>query len=228
MPISLSQDQKERLVRLEHGDAFVWLMEVDIPTDPVTTFRFVKNPTPITHGTFSDSTPKVYSPFPFQIDSIESDTGGSLFSVRIGIANVTREISAALEFYGGLIGSEIRFFLVNTKELNSSLVYTSGSGEILSVGVTDRVVTVEIGQLNLQGKEFPNQRLLRFACNHEYGGVFCQYDTTRSGAMQTCSKFFEGSNGCEAHGLDEAAASLPNNHPRFFGGFLGLVRDLGL
>jgi phage-related protein len=217
------------LNKLEEGNAYLWFLEIQVPTDPdPTVFRFVRSPYRVDFGTFSTGVPITWDPFSFDVEPLRSDSDGTLNGVRVSVSNVTRTIQSALETYEGLVDSPVRVMLVNRRDLASGLPLFEFRGEVLFSSADSRAVAIDVGLFNLQSKNFPGRRAQRSSCRFLYGGGSCGYDTTRFGSLGTCDKTLDGSNGCEAHGDDEVAAGLARLHPARFGGFPGIARVGGL
>lgn len=228
-------EQIESIMAQERTSPWIWMLEVEI-TDadeiPVGAVRVCNNPTALTWDSFGDGTAQTYSPLAFSVGTLEADSEGTLRSISVSASNATRDIQAVFEHYDGLAGEKARVFLVNADELDSVVPYWEAEGEVITSGADDQTATLQIGQVVLEDRRFPNQRVTRRVCRHwtngDYGGTLCGYDVTRSGALQTCDGSYDGGNGCTKHGEEEADAGVAVLHPLRFGGFLGVPRKTGL
>lgn len=216
-PAGSGHEQQATAQQLTPRYPFVWLLEIDVPTDPPITYRLVRNPTSVTYRSIT------YAPGSFEISSIKADSEGLLSSFSVSASNVNREPEAALQIHAGLVESKVRAFLVNVNELTAN-PYLELRGEVADSSSNERTATLRVGQQFIQERNFPSQRVDRKYCVRAYGDTLCGYDTRRTGAFQTCSKLRDGPNGCIEHGDDEEAASLPRLHPLRFGALPGIRR----
>lgn len=176
-----------------------WLPLVTVYVTATEILRLVPNPTNIV---FRGET---YVAFGLEIDGITQDAKGGLHDVAISVANVTREISAYVEF-NELRGARVELLYVNSANLaDPDAVVAEERYEIMSIQVKgNRFVTFNLGHDRIQQHPFPGGRFLRDNCRWIYKSVECGY----SGGLASCDKILEGANGCRAH----------VNVPRF-GGF---------
>jgi hypothetical protein len=213
---------------LIHQNPLVSVYAFDIPTDPPTKFRITSYPkrddTGIALYFERDSTGAAipyYSCSVFHEDTT-ADSEGGLNKVRITVQNITREAIALAENYNGLIGQKVRHVIVKYDELpDASALRYEEVFEVLEPTFTESSAVLTCGRTALAQAKFPGRRISRTHCQHKYGSVGCGYDTTRSGALQTCDFTLDGANGCYVHGDDEEDAGLENRHDR-----LGRVRAL--
>ena len=184
---------------------FVWLFEVEVPTVPPSRARLCRYSEAIEYGVNSAGAPINYEPFPFSVEKIDEDSEATLPSIAISVSNVTREIQALLEAYGGLIGQATRLQLVNTTALGSPplLMY---DGEVVSLTASEAAVVFEVAAFRLARQPVPSKRALSDFCRFKYKGGRCGY----TGALPTCDKVLGGENGCEAHSNQERFGGFPS------------------
>ncbi|MDH5738718.1 MAG: hypothetical protein OEY77_00165 [Nitrospira sp.] len=187
--------------KLDAAGAFLPLITVYV--DAATVLRFVPNPLPIV---FDGET---YIPFGCEIGEVVHDAKGGLNDLSISVANVTREMSAYIEFTE-LRGARVTIAYVHSDHLADPLaVVLEERYEIMSIQVKgDRFVTFTLGHDRIAQHRFPSGHFYRDNCRWIYKSMECGY----SGGLPTCDKVLEGANGCRAHA----------NVPRF-GGFPLLV-----
>lgn len=222
-----SPAESTEINRLAQQAAYVWLLEIEVPTVPVSRYRLNNSAHALEWGTDGDGEPISYAPFPFQVSGLRRDAQGRQTTAVVTASNVTRELQAAIETYDGLIGQPARVVLVHKGLLATGEPLLELTGEIVTHEAGVEQIAFEIGTANLYAASFPNLRVSPLHCSHDYGGLLCGYDVNFSGALQTCSKRLTGTNGCEEHGEAEAAAGLEVRHPRRFGGFPGVPRNQG-
>lgn len=207
---------------------YAWLYEIDIPTTPRTKARLTPYPIALQFGRDSVGNPLTFSPFALAHSETQTDTAANLNNVTLSAQNVTQEWMALLEAHRGLIGEKVRIRLVRVDEMPDGVPIEDEVYELLGVSFAEANVTAQLGQYSLQTVTTPGRRITRSHCAHAYGGVPCGYNAARVGALATCTKLRDGPLGCVAHGLDEAAAGLPNRHPQRILTFAGVLRTSGL
>lgn len=183
--------------------ASAWLPLITVEVNASTTLRLVPNPTAIV---FDGNT---YNPFGCELGELTQDAKGGLHDLSISVSNVTREISAYVEF-NELRGARVTIQYVNSANLaDADAVALEEHYEIMSIQVKgSQFVTFTLGHDRIAQHQFPSGRFFRDNCRWIYKSVECGY----SGGLTSCDKILEGTNGCRAHA----------NVPRF-GGFPLLV-----
>lgn len=197
---------------------FYWLFDIEVPTDPPTRYRLTNNTRTVTFGTNSLGAPLTYSPFPIAHGGIEQTGEGSLPTIEVSVANVSREISQVLATYGGLVGQPVVVRLVQASELANAQAEIREDAEIRGVRVKNDFVTFTLSAGNMIERKLPPFRIIGTHCRSLYGGPACGYDLT-TGTLTTCAKTYEA---CEAHGADELAEGNPILHPERFNAFPGV------
>lgn len=226
--MAVTNDIRAELSKLQQNTQHAWLLEVEVPTDTTSRYRLNNSAHSITFGTDSGGEDQVYVTFPFEPDGVREDGQGGIYSLTVTASNVKRELMAAIEAYEGLIDQPARVMLVHKGNLGGGEPIFQFDGRIATHKASAQSIQFTIGRENLYRVPLPLLRTSREFCNHIYGGVECGYDTTRSGALQTCTFMVEGDNGCRAHGEDEEDEGLPVLHPLRFGGQLGVPRRQGV
>lgn len=217
-----------RTIRLTQNVPYVWLVALDIPSPTPTKLRMAAYPEAVTFERNSAGTVITYLPFAFSITPVQTDTEGALPAVTLEIQNVTQEGEALYRQYNGLEGQKVRVILVRLSETPDGSPLIDELFVVDSSGSKAGTVALSLSKRVLQRTGFPNRRVSRTFCAHVYGSPLCGYDTSRVGALQTCSKNYDGTNGCVEHGDDEEAAGLPRRHPNRFLGFRGIARKTGI
>ncbi len=182
-----------------------WLPLITVEVSASTTLRLVPNPTAVV---FDGQT---YAPFGCEIEDVMQDAKGQLHDVSISVSNVTREISAYVEF-NELRGARVSIRYVNSANLaDPEAVVLEEHYEIMSIQVKgSQFVTFILGHDRIVQHVFPGRRFYRDNCSHLYLSKECGLGWTALDtlspefhpelvALATCSKALEGSNGCRAH-----------------------------
>ena len=197
---------------------WVWLYEIEVPTDTPTRYRFVRTPEAVTFRG------NVYSPFPIVHSVMRETDTGDLPSITMTVSNVSREIISTLESYNGLIDQPVRIILTNMGALITGNAIIEHDFKILSTTVTEEGAAAQLGDISLYETFFPGQRMMRHSCRHQYRSSACGYSVDLSDAnyLSGCDKTLDGANGCAVHGASETAAGVTVIHPDRFGGFPGI------
>ena len=214
IPITLLQEKNQ----LATNERFIWLYEIEVPTDPITVYRFCKQTRAVTFNGYT------FSPFPISHDTINRDRAGDLPSTSLVVSNMSREVVGTLELYDGLVGQTVRIYLTHSLLVDANQLVAEEQFEILSSSATAESVSLSLGSTNLFDSKIPKQRMMRFHCRHRYQSAECGYSLPSSNAnyLSSCDKSLSGPNGCEAHGASYTAASLTPIHPDRFGGYPGI------
>ncbi len=229
MALPLSGPEIAKANELDPGLPYLWFLEIFVPSAaPGEMVRYVSNPVDRDFGQDSQGDPVTYNAGNFQVGRIRRDAEGIFPVVTVVASNVSRILQAALEDHGGLVDSDARVFLVNAALIGTGKATWDLSGKVVRSRSKGTDATIEIGLPNLVQRNFPAERVTRDFCRLRYGGSGCGYDAGRGGALQACDKTKDGANGCQVHGDDEVAASLPRQHPKRFGGFPGMKRRGGV
>lgn len=165
-------------------------LEVDVLNESgvlMETLRLVNNNEPVVfQGT-------EYFPFPFGIDMV-IEAGGQP-TITLTAQDVTRELIARMEQYGGGVGFDVRVLVISTVNLNGQPEITLYF-EVIGAGVDDYMVTWQLGTQNLLNRVIPPRRQLRDRCPWVYRDpATCRY----SGPLPSCDYTLQGPNGCAVH-----------------------------
>lgn len=201
--------------KLHSADPWVELWQIRINSTQV--FYACGHPTAVTFNGIT------YNPYWIERTNDERDTHGTIPILKVSVGNLDSEVSAFLQA-GDLLGQTVVRQLVQlglTGDVNS---YVEDRWKILDAELVEFAVIFRLGLTNPLELPFPRRRIQRNRCDFVYGGTLCGYNISRSGALATCDKTFDGTAGCIAHGDDEAAAGIPRDHPRNFGGEPGLAQ----
>jgi lambda family phage minor tail protein L len=186
----------------KQSSASSWLTLLDVVVSSSVTLYLTPNPASVAFDSLT------YSPFALTVSPVGSDSKGGLPDVEVTVQNVSQVISAYLEA-NDMRGQRVRLRIVHSDNLaDATRTAFDESYEITGISVTELAVTFLLSHLRLLDQRFPGGRFLRDNCRWLYKSTECGY----VGALATCDKILEGTNGCRAHA----------NQTRF-GGFPGLV-----
>lgn len=203
---------------LATGSQWVWLYEVEVPTDPPTRYRFVRTPEEVTFRG------NIYYPFPITHTAMRQSESGDLPRLTLTVSNVSREVISTLEAHGGLIGQPARIILTNMDVLGTEKAVIEQDFRIMTTSVTAEAVGAELSDISMYETFFPGQRMMRHFCRHQYRAAACGYTVPEADAnfLSGCDKSLDGANGCTVHGTSETDAGVEVVHPDRFGGFPGI------
>lgn len=216
--------QEGGLLALIQPDPLVWLYAIDLPSTPRSKYRLAANKESVHFERDSTGSAIEYSPSEVFHEDVRQDVEGAINKVKLTVQNITRESVALLKAYHWLIGEKVRVVCVRLADTPDGAPVKEEVYDVLDASARETVAVLTLGRAALAQKKFPDRRVSRTYCAHRYGGPACGYDTTRGGALQVCSKLRDGPDGCIEHGLNEAAASLPNRHPQRMLVFPGVPR----
>lgn len=209
--------------QLRDEEPWIWLYEIEVPTDPPTRYRLTNYTEAVQFKATSAGVPLTYSPFPITHSDIRDTIDGDLtqFQIQVGW---TAELAAVLESYNGLHGQPVVVYLVNREDLATTSPVSEFRAQVSGCSITNERITLGIGALGLQDAVIPPLRFQRHHCAHEYGGTACGYDLTNPSliaAFPACARTY---NACSEHGDAEVAAGLTSKHPQRFGGWRSIPR----
>lgn len=211
--------------QLEASQPLIWLVSVEVPTDPPTRYRLTSYPEAVARGQSSSGADLTYSPFPLAFGDFRQSSKGDLSPLTINVANVTAEMMAVLQEHKGLVGQDAVIRLVHIQALADPNAEASWRGRISGCSVDDTVASFTLGAVNLQKRPFPADRYVANHCGVRFGGPECGYvipaapgETIGTG-FSTCPRTLTA---CGVRGQDETARGLIARHPLRFAGFPGI------
>jgi lambda family phage minor tail protein L len=210
--------------QLASSGQWIWLYEIDVPTEPPTRYRLTRTPQAVDYGGYS------YSPFPLSHETIVRDSDGDMPTTTLTASNVSRELIATLENYEGLVGQRVAIILTHSLLVGASSTSHPVVEEVFTVissSATAEAVTLTLGSSNLYDTAVPKARMMRYHCRHQYRSAECGYSLPSASAnyLSGCDKTLDGPNGCTAHGASYTSEGLTPLHPERFGGFPGLPTE---
>lgn len=188
--------------RIHSVDAFVVLLEIDV-INPATnqlveTLYFARNPEDITYQG------KLYTKSNFDLQM--KHESGSPAEVSINVHDYTRAVQARMQEYGGGIGFDVRFIVINTGNMTQPPEIMEKL-KVIGATANNYNVSFKLGAENPLSLRFPRRIQSPDKCSFQFRSPECGY----AGWMTTCDYTLQGDNGCVAHG----------NTPRY-GGFVGI------
>lgn len=194
--------------------AITWRIVLDPPSGP--TLYITNNNVPIVYEG------QTYTPVPFEVGTIDSQSDGSLTSFKVTISNATKELVREIDANLGFIGNEVTVGILTQVDVDAgtagvSLDYVS---DITNVDVNEEAIVFTLGHFNIARLSYPSERFTASFCRYlEFGGVECGYPIN-IGNFSSCPRTLSA---CEERGKDEAALGQPVQHPARFGAFPGML-----
>jgi phage-related protein len=181
---------------------FLCLIDVEVvnPTTGVvvTTLHIARNSEEVV---FDGNT---YEPGVFDIQLTAE--AGQAAEVTLSVNDYTQAIQGMLEAYGGGVGSNVTFYLVNADNLDQGPEVVEYF-QITATQSGDYIHQFTLGAENTLMQTFPRRRQTKDFCQWRYKSTECGY----TGGLASCDLTLQGPNGCRVH-------SNSNN----FGAFPGL------
>lgn len=224
MARQLSAAFLEALEAKEGRDPFVWLLDVEVPTDPRTVFRLTSSTISVDFGQDSTGTALTYSPAGFTFNGLQESGDGSLPQVEVTIANASQFARQILEDHDGLTDQPVTLRIVNLGLLGGAEVSAEWRGRVGEPTVTTEGITLPLAAPNLTEMPFPGRRDLHDSCAvRKFGSGPCPYPVGQGGALySSCPRTLAA---CEARGTDMVTLGFPALLPKQFGGMRGLGRE---
>lgn len=206
---------------LEASSPLVWLVEVELPTTPLTRIRLTTNNQPVNFGKTLAGADVTYSPFPMKVGTIERTKEGDLPTIKVTLSNAEGIVVPHIEAYNGLVGQKAVIQLVSLGELGDVSASLRFDGEIMTTEMDAEAATLSVGAYNAEGMVFPKNRHVADHCRHVFGSAGCGYNLNDPlGTFTTCPRTYGA---CVLRGDDEEDVMLIlRSHPDRFGGFRGL------
>lgn len=208
---------------------FVWLFELEVPTDPPTRYRLTNYTEPITYGTATDGTPLVYTDAPFVHDGLPARADGSLPSFEVSVGYSDQIVRDTVHEHRGFTGQPTVIRLVSIDALDNPQ-HPAWRATVSRTVIGDEVLKLELSTAPLTEVVFPGRRYVADSCEHRWLSAGCGYVAV-DGATNTPGGGYDGAvlcprtfGACSERGLDEALRGVTVRHPLRYGGKRGLIR----
>lgn len=143
-----------------------------------------------------------YSAFKFEIQ-LRAEKG-AIPQVTISVTDLSGEIQARMQAYGGGVGFNVNVLLLNMSNL-AQPAEVSETYQITGATSEGYVVNWTLGAENPLTMRFPRRKQFRDRCAWRYKGTECGYD----GALTSCDFTLQGANGCAVHENTERYGAFP-------------------
>lgn len=176
--------------RLSSGVPFLCLLDIEVVNPAtgvvVTTLHVARNPENVVFQSVT------YTAGMFDI-TLKTEAGKGA-EVSLNVTDYTQAIQALMEEYGGGIGSNVTFYLVNGANLAQGAEIVEFF-QIVGASSSEYRHNFVLGAENTLMQTFPRRRQTRDFCQWRYKSVDCGY----TGGLATCDLSLQGPNGCAAH-----------------------------
>lgn len=216
MSVTLPDNFKDEIRRLQIRTPFVWLWQLtaDTTESATTTFYLARANESITWNSI------LWRPWNMKIGEFRQDGTGDIPTLDLTLDNCTRTLSPYLHVGQGFIGTTARAYIVNTRNLGSSpLDFVFLSFAVQRAAQASQVVTFTLELVNWNSVQIPQDRFSQYRCRWIFGSDECGYVINGVAAYTTCNKTIPD---CVLRGLDMKARGLPQLQPGRFGGFIGI------
>ncbi len=171
---------------------------------------------------------KTYQAFDIGVSELETNSDGSLKPLHLFVSSVSREVTAYI-MNNKIRGRTVYVRVVNTNALGSAdnQLFEKFTARSIKIVDATNIIQIELGNPPLFNKAFPGNRFTRSTCTRfAFGGSLCGFvvDNNTPSNLTECDRTFDGPAGCRAHGDYEQESGLTREHPRRFGGWLGLPK----
>lgn len=212
--------------QMQQAGAVVRLLEITVPTTPKSVYRLANYDRDLQFDTTSAGVPLTWKRFPFALGDFRETRQGDIAQLQVGISNVTREMMANVDRFGGLDGEDIRILTVKADALSDVSAQILFQGKVVNCECDETTILLTLGQPSLNREVFPARRELAQCGVVIFGDSECGYPIPASptnavgGGFNFCPRSVAA---CTERGADEAARGLVQLHPRRFNGRPGLV-----
>lgn len=212
--------------QMEQEAPLIRLIEVELPTDPVSMLRLANYDRNVQFGNTSTGAAITYSKFPVAVGEFRENRTGDLSQVQINVGNVTRELMGWIDGYQGLLGQKVRLLIVSSVALADGAARLVFEGRVVACEVDDQVAVFSLGQPSLNRQVFPARRYLTACGVIRFGDSECGYTIPGSptnaigGGFDFCPRSLAA---CRERGDDEVARGLARKHPARFQGYPGIA-----
>ena len=143
--------------KLSNPEPWIWLFEIQVPTDPVTMYRMTLHDEPVEYGEDPDGNPLTFLPAPIAHQGVPESSDGSLPKLNITLQDTLGIAAATVDQHGGLRGQPVWIHVIQKSQLALGDAAQSFKGQISSATITDDGprVALEISSVDIYQTSFP-------------------------------------------------------------------------
>ena len=202
------------VLRQHNSYPWTWLYDLQLEYSPANELRFLCN----NGNSLVTWNGEQYPPFPVSQGVLESNSQGDAPQFQVTFDNRRRDLARYVWITRGFVGLAIKLTVLNLRSTNND---DGLYAEFEATGshVTEAGITILCELPNFVNLPIPEAIFTVSLCGWDYMFEDCGY----IGSLPACRKDLVD---CEAHGADEAANGRPRHHPRRFGAFNHLPRQI--
>jgi len=153
------------------------------------------------------------------VDQTVQDGDNNISASSITVANINGTMSRLVKASQGTFID--RTVILRRGYVGGDVAY-SMIFKISKISYDRDAVTFELGYEDVNRLFFPKPVVMRNRCRFQYGDALCQATAAVLGSKPHCAHTIQD---CIVVGQVEASLALTANHPKFFGGAFGLVKQ---
>lgn len=133
-----------------------------------------------------------------------SAEAGQAAEVTLSVNDYTQALQGMLEAYGGGVGSNVTFYLVNADNLSQGPEIVEYF-QITATQSSEYTHQFTLGAENTLMQTFPRRRQTKDFCQWRYKSPECGY----TGGLASCDLTLQGPNGCRVHSNELNFGAFP-------------------
>lgn len=195
MALSLAAAITREKNKLHGGAPFIWLFDFD--RDGTNRLRLTQHPEAVTFRSVT------YTPISMQMGDVDEDPG-TLTEIKVAFSNVTGVAQGYFES-GELLDRRCTVRLIAGTQQGASSGAISATYYVHGANCSRDAVVVTLGNWSLSQIPAPRDRFIRSRCRVVFKSTECGY----TGALTTCSKAFDHTDGCLGRANQERYGGFP-------------------
>lgn len=188
MPTPLTSTETQQANLISQESPWIWLFEVEVPTNPITRYRFCAYRKQIEFGFDSSGNALTYYPAPVSHLGVELDANGDLPEFTLIVQDAEREVAQVVEQYDGLEGQPIEMIRIHINDLANPQAGERFAAVIQSANVQNERIAFLVSSFNIANYQVPSERYTEGFCRYvsAYGGARCGVSAADFAANPTC------------------------------------------
>lgn len=199
--------------------AFLYQLIADSTPSETTTYRLTPYPALVPLGA------DTYYPYPLTHTQVSVDDQGSLPQIDLILSNVTGELSRRCEVGRGFMGSSVQITYTHLDHSAAGRFVEQGTFEVAGLTMMHDTIVLRLVVPGLDRLRAPQDVFARDRCRWRYGSTECGVvlDAAMTASFPDCPKTLDA---CRDRGDHEVVLGRARQHPRRYGGFPTLPRNV--